>query len=323
MEEPEETSNPLDLIEFADGLPIPPQVKKNAIKALASGIAGLITATLDVPTAYFERLAAVIRARGEGEVAITKVAATAAGESFQANPELRERALQYFSSKIISEQTNREKTARKALQYLEGESNSSDAKQGIDEDWLVAFWRLAETKSKEEVQDLLARLLAREIVAPGSISPHTLQVLSILTTGLGQKFAHFCRLSIDDGTSVFVIHPSVFAFQNIGPLHDYGIDYNNLFELDGAGLIRSAETLLIQYKEDDSAEPEIVDYAGQKVMLNVAGKQVNLLQMTLAGKELRRLLVLEPIPVYTEKLQQILGDSFILLAQDGRTEPST
>ena len=133
---------------------------------------------------------------------------------------------------------------------------------------------------------------------------------------LGQTFARFCRLSIDDGEWVYVIHPHVFSFQNIGPLDQYGISYDDLFDLDGAGLIRSAETLMMNFTEDPESKPEKFDYAGSTAYLNISGKQLHLLHFTKAGKELRRLLHLEPIPEYTKTLKERMGeDSFIVVEE--------
>lgn len=196
-----------------------------------------------------------------------------------------------------------------------------DTDLDIDDDWLTAFWRLAETKTSEDVQELLAKLLVSEVTRPKSVSPNTLQTLSVLTSDLGKAFERLCKLSIDDGESVYVIHPNVFPLQKIGPLEDFGVSYEDLFELDGAGLIRSAEVINLQYEPSESPELSAVDFAGVKATIILHSKQVNLLQFTRAGKELRRLIALVPIPAYTKRLKEVLGDAFSLL-EDGDTSDS-
>jgi hypothetical protein len=111
---------------------------------------------------------------------------------------------------------------------------------------------LAENISGEEVRMFLARLLAKEVSHPGAISPLTLSVLTTITPRVAKRFEHFCRLSIRDGDDVFVIHPTVFTFQNIGPLDAFGVSYNDLYELESYGLLRSAETIMFNFAKDES-----------------------------------------------------------------------
>ena len=156
-------------------------------------------------------------------------------------------------------------------------------------------------------------MLASEVNGPEASSPQTLQVLAILPGDVARRFQHFCRLSIDDGKDVYVIHPSVFMFQNIGPLKEYGVSYDDLFEFDDCRLLRSAKTQMLNYAENPEASPEMVDHAGREALLNLSGKQVQLLQFTSAGKEIRRLLSLSPVPPYTQVLQERLGAAFTLM----------
>jgi Protein of unknown function (DUF2806) len=297
---------------LTDVATIPAKVKTNAIIALANGVAGLIKAALDIPTAYLERVSEGVRTRTKAEQHVALSAAKVAAEEFKTDSDLARRALSYFGSKIITEQENRESIASKFLQQLSDLPPTQEAIKDIDEDWLTAFWRLAESKSSEDVQQLLARLLCSEVYQPGSVSPGTLQALSVMTSDLGRAFERLSKLSIDDGKSVYVIHPNVFAFQNIGPLHEYGVSYEDLFELDGARLIRSAETLLVNYSASEPDEFEEVNYAGVKAAINLVGVQVHLLQFTKTGKELRRLIALDPVGKYTEALINKLNNKFIL-----------
>ena len=303
----------MELPDLPGGLSIPAKIKQNAILALANGVAGLITAALDIPTAYLDRVSEVARAKSEGKVTVTLAAARAAVKRLEGDRDLAERALDYFGSKIVREQQNRESVARKFLNRLAESPKDEDTSSDIDDDWLTAFWRLAETKTSHDVQELLARLLASEVTKPGSVSPTTLQTLSVLTSDLGKAFERLCRLSIDDGDSVYVIHPQVFAFLNMGPLEEFGISYEDLFELDGAGLIRSAETLLLNYAKSEDQKPELVDFAGVSATIDLAGKQVHLIQFTRAGKELRRLIALVPVSAYANALKKRLGDAFVLV----------
>ena len=283
---------------------IPDKIKNNALIAIGKGVGKLITAGLEVPTAYLEGITQGIRNKTEGEQFVAKSAAKAASKVFSDDDQLQQRAVDYFARRIVNEQENREQIAQLTMENLTHESINKDAAETIDEDWLTVFWRLAETKSSKDIQVLLAKLLCREIVQPRSVSPHTLQLLSILTSDLAKAFERLCRISIDDGKSAYVIHPHVFPFKEIGPLDAYDVSYEDLFDLDGARLLRSAEALLVDYAADDNATFEKVDFAGKPALLNLAGKQVHLLQFTRAGRELRCLIALQPNAKYEETLRQ-------------------
>lgn len=299
------------LIELIKNIPIPDIIKNNAITALAKGIGKIISSASDVPVAYFEQQSKLIRAKGDGKVQLIHSAAESAAKLFTTDSELTDRALYHFGKKIIEQQLNREEIANKTLKNLQNSpSNFTATTKEIDEDWLTQFWSLSETKTKEDVQDILSKILTKEIFNPGSISPYTLQLLSVLTSEIGNTFNRFCNLSIDDGKSCYVIHPNVFTFQNIGPLDDYDISYDDLFDLDGAGLIRSAETLRLNYSKSETQQFEDVDYAGTYAQIDVSGKQLCLLQLTKSGRELRNLLQLTENKIYTGKLKALFGDDF-------------
>ena len=302
------------LMEFLKNIPIPDIIKNNAVTALAKGVGKIITSASNIPASYFDSISSEITAKSNAKIKLIESSSFEASQLFKTDSELANRALNYFGSRIIEEQINRESIAKKTIDNLNSVSISDCQEGTIDEDWVTQFWRLAETKTKDDVQEILAKILTKEIIKPLSVSPHTLQLLSILTSDLGSSFQRLSNLSIDDGQSCFVIHPNVFAFQHIGPLDEYEISFNDLFELDGANLIRSAETLMVNYKESESgnAEYELVNYAGLTSELDVSGHQFQLIQFTKAGRELRNLIKLVPNQFYTDKLKEKLGKSLII-----------
>jgi vacuolar-type H+-ATPase subunit E/Vma4 len=297
--------------EFFKNIPIPDVIKYNAITALSKGIGKIIEGAFDIPSAYLENKAKIIRAKGDAEVKIITAASDSAANLFKTDSQLANRALNRFGQEIIESQINREKIAAKAMNHLQSMEVKEEVIEKINDDWLTIFWNLSSTKSSEEVQEILAKILSKEIVKPKSVSPNTLNLLSVLTSDLGNALSRLSNLSIDDGKSCYVIHPNIFPFQNIGPLDDYDVSYDDLFELDGAGLIRSAEALMLNYAAGQP-EFELVNYAGLKADLSLVGAQVYLIQFTKSGRELRNLIDLTENKVYTQKLKEKLKDSFTL-----------
>ena len=171
--------------------------------------------------------------------------------------------------------------------------------------------------TEDEIQEILSKILVNEIAQPKSLSLHTLQTLSILDSKVGNSFRKLCRLSIDDGATAYIIHPHVFAFQDIGPLNDYGITFSELLSLDGTNLIRSTESIRLNFGKSDGLkvgerEYEEIDYAGKNAKIDVGGEQLNLIYFTQAGRELRKLLEISPLDNYTRVLQDRLKDRLII-----------
>ena len=215
---------------------------------------------------------------------------------------LEGRAMARFVDEICRAQTNREQIAQQAIEYITDHPPEKDAQSEISDDWLTEFWSIAEKIGSPDIQAFFGRLLARNVEAPGTTSPATLRVLSTLTPQVAVRFEHFCRLSIRHGGGVFVIHPTTFAFQNIGPLDDYGVSYEDLFEFESYGLIRSSETIMTQHTADPPDEISSVDYAGRPAGIAYNELQVHRIMFTRAGAEIRNSLELTPIPKYTEAL---------------------
>lgn len=288
---------------------VPDIIKNNAVVALAKGIGNIITSASNIPTSYFNSIANEISAKSQAKIKMIEAASDEASKLFATESDLANRALGYFGNKIIQNQVNRESVATKTISNLQQiKINGNENHIEIDIDWLTMFWDLAEIKSKDDVQEILSKVLSKEIVKPNSVSPHTLQLLTVLTSDLGDSFKRLCNLSTDDGERCFVIHPKVFAFQNIGPLSDFSVSYEDLFDLDGAGLLRSAETLMLNYGE---SEFEDIDIAGTKAQLNVSGQQLHLIQFTKAGRELRNLLTLSLNSEYKQAIKEKLKDAII------------
>jgi hypothetical protein len=220
------------------------------------------------------------------------------------------RSIEFFLEDTSRKQDNREKVSQAFITESNSEPPTDDAGATIDPDWLTKFWTLAENVSNDEVRGFLARLLTKETRKPGAVSPLTLNTLSTLTPEVAERFEQFCRLSIRDEDEVFVIHPNVFAFQNIGPLDAYGITNKDLYELESFGLIRSAQTIMLNFAPQNFGSP--IDYAGSPGTLNFGELQLHLIYLTRAGRELRALLHLSPVPEYTQALQQKLGAAFVI-----------
>ena len=288
---------------------LPDFIKYNAVLALSIGLGKNIKALTDIPAAFLEGIAKTKRADTEAKILIKNAAAKSAAQKFENDENLAERALEYYGGKLVAEQINRDQVAIKMLNNLPAVTNKTNADKQIDEDWLTMFWNISSTKSKEDVQEILSKILASEVVSPGSISPKTIQILSLLTSEIGNSFQRFCNLTLAHGDQTIFIHPHVFPFQQMGRLENIGIDNNDLFTLEGADLIRSAECTMFNYPESENYEHVVFDYAGRSMELNISGKQLQLILLTQAGRELRNLFQLTENLEYTSLLMETLDQT--------------
>ena len=294
-------------MDFLKSLDLPSWLVKNVVTALGKGVYNVTFELTEIPVNHLKNHNEKIKLKGNIKRDLIKKASIEYSEIFDNNPEFAERALTNYGIKILEEQQNKEIIALKTLKYLDVNKSKAIESTGgeIGYDWLTSFWKLAETKTDDDIREILARILSQEIIKPNSLSLHTLQVLSILSSNIGQIFNKLCNLSIDDGEMAYFIHPNVFTFQRIGTIDEYGLSLNDLLKLDGAGLIRSTEAIKLNFGEN---RPEKIDFAGLKAEINFSGLQIDLIYFTQAGRELRNLMDLKPDFKYIDAIKNKLKD---------------
>lgn len=313
-----EESKLKDIVQIIRNLDIPDWLMDNVFTAFGKGVYGIITSAMEVPVVHIENHKEKIKLMAEIKRDMIKKAAEHPLKQIESQPELAQRALENYGIKLIEEQLNKEQITLKSVENLKALSIPTEKpEKALSQDWLTAFWNLAATKSEEDIQTILSKILANEIVQPGNLSLHTLQTLSILDSKIGKSFVKLCNMSFDDGRSAYFINLDVFAFQDIGNTWQFGIDFEDLLDLDGANLIRSVESIRLNFAkpdgyEDEKFQYENLDYVGKPAKMDFSGEQLNLIYFTQAGKELRKLIDLKESETYTEKLKKRLGDRFLI-----------
>jgi Protein of unknown function (DUF2806) len=286
-------------------------VFNNLIKSVARGLGRVYDPVDRVRAAKADRQ--VVNERAQTIIDLTQKAAELASlqKTFSISDSPADRAMSYLLGEAIPKRENKDRILEAVATEIKVDPPTEDTSETIADDWLTQFWSRAEHIGDEHVQRFLARLLAKEIYQPGSISPLTLSVITTLSPQVAKTFEHFCRLSIRFNTEVFVIHPAVYVFQNIGPLDQFGVSFDDLYELEAYGLIRSAETIMYNYTVAPDAPPEAIDYAGQPAQLNFSGLQIHQIRFSRAGREIRQLLLLSPLPEYTDALRSRFTEAFL------------
>jgi hypothetical protein len=91
--------------------------------------------------------------------------------------ELARRASQRFVHQEIVRQTNIESIADRSAGYLTDHVSETP----VDEEWKAKFFNKAQDISNHELQDIWAKILAKEVTSPGNISIRALEILSTIT----------------------------------------------------------------------------------------------------------------------------------------------
>jgi len=304
-----------DILSHIDQIPLPPAIKKSLWKSVGRLITGLV----DVPVAYLEAKVQQIKTEANALTLVTKNASEAAAKEFGQDQFLIDRTVNHFGSKLLREQINREQTVQLALDDLKANPPKEDAKTEIDPDWLEMFSRIAETKSNEDVQLFLSKILSGEIRNPGTFSPKTIQTLSLLDQSTAKIFQSFCNVSFELpqlGDSMTCVIAEPFGSPGNNGLQPVGLSYSQLSQLQDAGLIQHDLTAWRQMPAQLFQLPITV---GDKIFnFKLTADtpkdvtKVTIINFTKVGLELRKVIHSSHNPTYNEKFEQWIINKFKL-----------
>ena len=161
----------------------------------------------------------------------------------------------------------------------------------VDDDWMDRLLNNAKEVSSATMQFIWGRILAGEVVAPGSFSKRTLDIIR----NLSQKEAATFQKIIP-----FVVHADgdLFITNESDIYEKYGITFEDLILLDECGLLSSAG--LVSLTQTLNGAPGLLIYTA-KQLLSLDGAQsypakftYGIHSLTSAGKELFQ--ILEYVP---------------------------
>jgi len=282
----------LSLIEnVASGIPEP--VRKSFFKAVSDLLGGLMA----VPIAKLEQYAQAINDTTQARSMVGAVLAKAAVDEASKDVDLMKVAAEIYLPTTIRKAKNRLSVAHSAAEHLETDaaSDGESASQPPNDDWMNSFMRFAEDASSERLQDLFGRILAGQILHPGSFGLATLRALSELDQEIANDFSHAWAKSV--GSAV-----------DYSAEWKRGDDFSRWQRLSEFGLM--APTSAVQYLppfkpfSNDSAlwSPFAVDGTRTLVYFQAGStSQWAYIDFTRVGRELGRLL---PKPDYQENMRR-------------------
>ena len=202
-----------------------------------------------------------------------------------------------------------------------------------DVGWTSSFSSGAQGASSDEMQDLWARILAGEIASPGCTSVRTLAILRNLDQSTAQLFKRLCSLAVSirlpDGICLDHRVISIGGKAGSNSLQAYQLGFDALNVLNEYELIISDYNSWFDYRTciatrlgsmPDLTIPLGFTYQGQLWGLIPETERdlseefrVSGVSLTRAGRELSKVVELEPVPEYDEALRDHFAKSSLTL----------
>lgn len=176
---------------------------------------------------------AKIKRIGEAEADAEKKKIIAHAEAQKKAVEILGRAEKRFALEQYSKQINLENIMVKTREDLNGKTVSEEP---VEKDWTMRFLEIAQNVSREQMQEVLAKILSGEIQKPGSFSYQTLEVIKYLSQKDLEKFLEFVAISTDIG---------IMKLQGGGKesLEKYALNFNNYLDLSVIGLFNQSSMI--------------------------------------------------------------------------------
>lgn len=134
--------------------------------------------------------------------------------------------------KEIRRQLNTERTLSLSPKYLEG---AELPEQKVETDWATRFFDIVQDVSNEEVQELWAKILAGEILKPGSFSLRTLEAIRNLSREEAMLFTEkACPLVLNN--------QYIYKINDKSSLSDYNLPFGDILRLREAGLLLAGDS---------------------------------------------------------------------------------
>ena len=159
-------------------------VKTGLLKALNNLLGGLTA----IPAAKLKQYAQGIEDTTAARSAVAAMVAKSAGEGGLADPTLMQAAAEVYLPTALRKAKNRIGVAQKAAEHIVDEPGEHPNALPPEDDWMNFYTRFAEDASSEKLQDLFGRILAGQIVRPGSFSQSTIRAVAELDQEIATDF---------------------------------------------------------------------------------------------------------------------------------------
>ena len=212
----------------------------------------------------------------------------------------------------------------------------------VDHDWTARFFSGVQDVSNEELQALWARVLADEVQRAGSVSIRALEILRNMDSTTARLFGRLCSLSIYVNSEVHTVSdarvPTLGGKAGDNALSEFGLGFASLNLLNESGLIIPDYNSWHDYNHSISLWPGLAvpqglwilpfAFAGRYWVLEPTKQRpvdgafkVNGVALTYSGTELYRVVTMEPVPTYADKLVQYFEQHSLRMVEVDGPEP--
>lgn len=181
-----------ELVGLAANVPAP--VQTAFVKTLGRLIGGLTA----LPEGWVRRRVQAYDDVTNARSAVAAVLAKGVAENALADPVTMQAAAEIYLPNEIRKSKNKVQIAQIAAEEIKHLETGDQVADTPNEDWMNAFIRVAEDASSEDLQHLFARILAGEVVTPGSFSRRTLRAVSELDKEIAETFAEIWNRSVGE-----------------------------------------------------------------------------------------------------------------------------
>jgi len=159
-------------------------------------------------------------------------------------------------------QTNIESITQKTVGYIENEKEVSE--EEVSEDWTTRFFNHAQDVSDDEMQELWARILAGEVIRPGSFSLRTLELIRNLSKKEAEVFTKIANLTITSFN-----RPCIFKGSNGEEdfLTKYGCSFEDRLLLVELGLLQPDTQISRNLPNNDTDKPLNIYYDSGNILI--------------------------------------------------------
>lgn len=170
--------------------------------------------------------------------------------------ETAERIEQRLVAQEVRHQNNIDSVVEDAAVELKGKQVSNEP---VDEDWATRFFGIVQDVSREEMQLLWSKILAKEIEMPSTFSMRTLETLKNLSTEEAELFQK---------VAPFILHQNdYFIFHDNDVLESFGIHYIDLAKLTECGILQSGTFVSKNYHTKPNTDSITGITSGKYVVL--------------------------------------------------------
>lgn len=217
----------------------------------------------------------------------------------------------------LRQQENIETIIEKSLAYCAHKQVADKA----DLDWFESYVALAEHISNPTMQELWAKILAREVARPGSFSMKTLKVFRELSLSDAKLFGKACQLAVKDNSkrNIRIIsgcyqQPGLLNIWNKNrahhmPLSQFGLGYGEILTLADNHLLFAQEAELQPMQAGDELA---FKYNGKPLIVSARKNRsvIQFYKFTPIAAELARLIADKPDEEFLSTMKASLGNHF-------------